>query len=267
MGEDLAGRDLQNGRELQSAESDYRKWTDFNDELLRRSFSSEEYATKYRAAGVMGISVISRNPSFHREVTDFRDKVTRRVDQLSSLLERLDLIDESPQIERQERAGAVQLEKSDMSRKVFVVHGQDDEAKAIVSLFLTKCDLEPIVLHDQPNGGRTIIEKFEREADVGFAVILLTPDDIGGLKSGEEGAQTNLKPRARQNVILELGYFTGKLGRSRVAALKKGDLELPSDISGVVWTAFGGDEAWKVALARELRAAGYEFDVAKALGI
>jgi predicted nucleotide-binding protein len=98
------------------------------------------------------------------------------------------------------------------------------------------------------------MEKFEAHADVGFAIVLLTPDDVGGSKDGIQS------PRPRQNVILELGYFIGRLGRSRVSALRVGDLELPSDILGIVWTPFDAAAGWKLGLAKELEAAGHSFD-------
>jgi predicted nucleotide-binding protein len=123
-----------------------------------------------------------------------------------------------------------------------------------VARFLEKLGFEPIILHEQANQGRTIIEKFEKHSDVGFAVVLLTPDDIGGAAEGSQ------KPLPRQNVILELGYFIGRLGRERVCALKTGDLELPSDILGVVWTAFDEAGGWKQGLAKENKAAAYKID-------
>jgi predicted nucleotide-binding protein len=140
------------------------------------------------------------------------------------------------------------------SKKVFIVHGHAGGPREAVARFLEQLGLEPIILHEQANQGRTIIEKFEAHADVGFAIILLTPDDLGGPRGGER------RPRARQNVILELGYFIGRLGRSQVCALMVGELELPSDILGVVWTPFDVGEAWKHGLAKELQAAGYVFD-------
>lgn len=142
----------------------------------------------------------------------------------------------------------------EVSRKVFVVHGQDTGAREAVARFLERTGFEPIVLHEQANQGRTIIEKFEEHSAVGFAVVLLTPDDMGGIAGGA------MHPRARQNVILELGYFIGRLGRDKVCALKSGDIELPSDIFGVVWTAFDAGGGWKVSLAKELQAAGFEID-------
>ena len=138
------------------------------------------------------------------------------------------------------------------ARKVFIVHGHDEGARE--SRFLEQVDFDPIILHEQANQGRTIIEKIEAHGDVGFAVILLTPDDVGSVKGGEP------QPRARQNVLLELGYFVGRLGRSRVCALMRGDMEVPSDFGGVVYTPFDAGGAWKQALSRELQAAGFDID-------
>lgn len=146
------------------------------------------------------------------------------------------------------------------ARKVFVVHGHDEGAREAVARFLERLDFEPIILHEQANQGRTVIEKIEAHGDVGFAVVLLTPDDSGGPKDG------NLSPRARQNVLLELGFFIGSLGRSRVCALKRGDLEIPSDFGGVVYEPFDAGGGWKSALGRELQAAGFEIDWNKIMG-
>ena len=141
------------------------------------------------------------------------------------------------------------------SKKVFLVHGHDVAARESVARFLEKLDLKPIILHDQPSQGRTIIEKVEAHSDVGFAVVLLTPDDVGGPKDGQMQ-----QPRARQNVLLELGYFIGRLGRSRVCALKRGEIELPTDFAGVVWEPLDDAGGWKQALGRELEAAGFEIN-------
>jgi predicted nucleotide-binding protein len=138
------------------------------------------------------------------------------------------------------------------THKVFVVHGRDNEAKEKVARFLERLKLEPIILHEQPNEGRTVIEKFEVYADVGFAVVLLTPDDIGALAS----EQTQLKPRARQNVVLELGYFLGKLKRNRVCALYKEGVEIPSDYQGVLYVELDSAGGWTIKLAQELAVAG-----------
>ena len=151
--------------------------------------------------------------------------------------------------------GTVEMElKIPLSNKIFIVHGHDNGAKSEVARFLEKIGFEAIILHEQANQGKTIIEKIDAYGNVGFAVVLLTPDDEGCTK-GE-----NLSPRARQNVILELGYFIGRLGRDKVCALKKGDVEIPSDFMGVVWENMDQNGAWKQSLARELNAAGHNID-------
>lgn len=142
------------------------------------------------------------------------------------------------------------------SRRVFVVHGHDEAALQGLARFLEKLGLEAIVLKEQPDQGRTIIEKFEASADdVGFAVVLLTPDDLGGsVKSEIPDA------RARQNVIFELGFFAGKLGRGRVCLLRKGHVEIPSDLYGVIYTDMDSGDGWQTKLVRELKAAKLDFD-------
>jgi len=136
------------------------------------------------------------------------------------------------------------------SKKVFVVHGHDDGAKQAVARYLEKLELTPVILHEQPSGGRTIIEKFEAYADVAFAVVLLTPDDQGGPVATPFEKQSL---RARQNVILELGYFLGRLGRERVCGLYKEGTEIPSDFQGVVFVSMDGAGAWRLVLGRELK--------------
>lgn len=142
------------------------------------------------------------------------------------------------------------------SNKIFIVHGHDEGALNGLARFLERLRLEVIILKEQPNQGRTIIEKYEDSAsEVGFAVVLLTPDDIGSAVSAEAQSQ-----RARQNVIFELGYFAGKLGRGRVCLLRKGNVEIPSDLFGIVYTDMDPAEGWKQSLVKELKAAKIEFD-------
>ena len=150
---------------------------------------------------------------------------------------------------------------STTTREVFVIHGRDNEAKQTVARFLQDLELTPIILHEEANQGRTIIEKLEDHARVGFAVALLTPDDVGGLQGQEE----DLKPRARQNVIFEFGYFTGRLGRKRVCALVKDDVDRPSDYDGVVYIRMDDSDGWKLQLIRELKNAGFPADANRAL--
>ncbi len=147
------------------------------------------------------------------------------------------------------------------SNRVFVIHGHDGAARETVARFLQNLELQPIILHEQANKGRTIIEKFVDHADVPFAVVLLTPDDVG--KRNDE--KFDLKPRARQNVILELGFFLGKLGRECVCPLVKGDVETPSDYDGVVYTELDDGGGWRVRLVQELKVAGFDVDANKAI--
>lgn len=139
--------------------------------------------------------------------------------------------------------------------KVFIVHGRDDGAKHEVARFLEQVGIEAVILHERPNGGRTLITKFQEEsAGIPFAVVLMTPDDIGGLAGEAQRA------RARQNVIFELGFFIGKLGTAKVCALLAGDIEKPSDFDAVVYIQYGPSTGWKTELARELRHAGVRLD-------
>jgi predicted nucleotide-binding protein len=138
-------------------------------------------------------------------------------------------------------------------RKIFVVHGRDQGQRHAVASFLKDLGFEPIVLHERPNRGRSIISKFREEAaDVVFAVVLMTPDDQGGFKG------VDAKPRPRQNVVFELGFFIGAFGPERVAALVKGDIEKPSDYEGVAYISLD-EQDWQAQLARELTAVGLHF--------
>lgn len=148
------------------------------------------------------------------------------------------------------------------SRRVFLAHGHNDGLLHEVARYLERLKLEAVILREQPSGGRTIIEKFVEYADVGYAVVLLTPDDRGGIASAPPEQQ---RYRARQNVILELGYFLGKLSRNRVTALYIGELEIPSDYSGVAFVAVDDRGAWRLELARELKASGLAIDMNLAL--
>ena len=146
------------------------------------------------------------------------------------------------------------------TNEVFIIHGRDDGAKQTVARFLETLGLEPLILHEQPDKARTIIEKVEDNADVEFAVVLLTPDDVGSL----HGEESNLKSRARQNVIFEFGYFIGRLGRQRVCSLTKGNVEIPSDYAGVLYIPLDDAGGWKMQLITELKNAGFNVDANRA---
>jgi predicted nucleotide-binding protein len=136
--------------------------------------------------------------------------------------------------------------------QVFIVHGHDELSKLDMAAFITSLGLQPIILHMQASSGRTIIEKIEHYSNVGFGIVLYTPCDIGA-KVGD--LKSNY--RARQNVVFEHGFLIGKLGRPRVAAIVKGTVETPNDISGVVYVAMDQEGNWKQELIKELRGANY----------
>lgn len=141
--------------------------------------------------------------------------------------------------------------------KVFIVHGQDETAKLDVARFVEKMGFEAIILHEQVSSGKTIIEKIEEFSNVGYGLVLYTPCDIGAKKDDEK----NLQARARQNVVFEHGYLIAKLGRRNVCALVKGKMEIPNDISGVVYVPMDDHKAWRLEIAKELRNAGYNIDM------
>ena len=136
-------------------------------------------------------------------------------------------------------------------KQVFIVHGHDHASRDIIADFVNNWGLIPIVLDKQLNKGRTIIEKFEDLADEsGFAIVLFTPDDVGGVASAKHMGE--LKYRARQNVILELGYLLKTVGRQQVCILHKGDIELPSDIHGLLYIPMDDAGKWKEKVIREM---------------
>jgi predicted nucleotide-binding protein len=177
------------------------------------------------------------------------------VTDLESILERLELFAEPPSMSIPKAAQAIA--PTIESNRVFVVHGHNEAAKEAVARLVSSLELEPIILHEKPNNGKTIIEKFEQHSDVAFAIILLTADDVGAAKGEDES------PRARQNVILELGYFVGRLGRAKVCPLYEKGVELPSDLSGVIYVELDAGGAWRFKLAKEMKAAGLSIDMNK----
>ena len=145
------------------------------------------------------------------------------------------------------------------NKRVFIVHGHDDLLKESVARLVEKIGLEAVILHEQANEGLTIIQKLEKQADVGYAIILYTPCDEGRKKGSE-----NSKPRARQNVVFEHGLFMGKLGSERVCALRKSEVEMPSDAQGILYIEVKeGSNDWMYQVAKELKNAGYDVDLNK----
>jgi predicted nucleotide-binding protein len=149
---------------------------------------------------------------------------------------------------------------SGQSKKIFIVHGHAGELKEATARLLTRLDLEPVILHEQSDRGLTIIEKFSAHAkESGFAVVLLTADDVGS--KGTVKSHSTLKLRARQNVVFEMGFFFGSLGRGRVCAIFDQDIEMPSDLGGILYVPYDPSGSWRLRVAKEIRAAGYDVDL------
>ena len=171
------------------------------------------------------------------------------------LKSRIDDLQERTQDDSSDRTKIAATSQLD-SRKIFVVHGHDHGTKETVARFLGKLDLEPIILHEHPDRGKTLIEKFIAHAeDVQVAVVILTTDDLASSKTLPDTKEF----RARQNVVFELGFFVGKLGRERTFALVEKGVSLPTDIHGVVYIPLDDGE-WRMKLVRELKAAGLDVD-------
>ena len=149
-----------------------------------------------------------------------------------------------------------EVRRRGMGKGVFIAHGRDLSRTDSASLLLRECGLDPVVLYKQPDGGKTVIEKFEDFADASFAIVLLTADDVGCLK--EAAGAGGLQPRARQNAIFELGFFVGRLGRENVCVVADPNLEIPSDYRGVVIIEFDPADQWKHKLTQHLQQAGFE---------
>lgn len=226
---------------------------------------SSEYERLVEAAQLDATSYLSflnsdRGPSVS-EIRAGIDKGRRRA--VAILQGEVDSLKEDLQFSGPQSTGLLPTPKSAMSlsNEIFIVHGRDDAAKIEVARLVERAGLEAVILHEQANGGRTIIQKFEDHGSAaGFAIIIMTPDDIGGLD------KDSLQPRARQNVIGEMFWFAGRLGRERVCALKRGAIEVPTDFAGVGYVDMDTSGAWKKDLLRELEHAGYKnLDWQKAL--
>ena len=147
-------------------------------------------------------------------------------------------------------------ESQPAKKKVFLVHGRDNEAKQEVARYVESLGIDVIILHEQASSGMTIIEKIEHYAnEADFAIVLYTACDHG---RGIYESKVPPKNRARQNVVFEHGYLMAKLGRKNVCALVKGEIETPNDISGVVYVGLDSVGAWKTEITTELKACGYK---------
>lgn len=247
------GENLLSSRPIKS--EDYQAWENTAREFLTKAFGSDSANIgSVIDIGHYGIVPMNAPPEYWEN---------ERAESLRKKLVMLDSLAELLQTEIEINSpSAATLPEIIMGEGVFLVHGHNEGLREAVARFLEKLDLQVTVLHEQPNAGRTLIEKFVDYSDVGFAVVLLTADDRGG--TIEQPYEEQL-PRARQNVILELGFFLGKISRMRVCALYQEGVEIPSDYQGILFIPLDDSGAWRLQLARELRAAGLSVDMNRAL--
>lgn len=253
-GKDIRQKPITSREELDAAETEKGNWSKYNAELLLRLFDNPTMADEYKRSHASFVYFGTTLPQY---ISDYFKDFDEKISRLESIRDRLGLIPEK--ISLGSTIASNETPKV-LSQDIFIVHGHDEAVKEAVSRFVEKLGFKAIILDEQPNAGRTVIEKFEDYSNVGFAIVLLTPDDIGSSADKPD----ELKPRARQNVFLELGYFVAKLGRQNVCALYK-DVEIPSDLHGVLYTSLDKDGAWRYRLAQEIKHAGYQVDLNKAI--
>lgn len=217
---------------------------------------SEKMFTRIYNSGRLRFFTNDDTTNHRNSVKVFETFKQTAISNLNGILYEIKLSEEFEEIGPTEKKQSSPISKT----KIFIVHGHDDALKNEVQLLLTRLGLEPIVLHEQINRGQNIIDKFEKNADVGFAIVLYTPCDIG--RSNTKTEQEN-QPRARQNVIFEHGYFVAKLGKENVFTLRKDNVEIPSDLNGIIYETYDIPGAWKHRIARELQSSGYEIDFSK----
>jgi predicted nucleotide-binding protein len=251
LGEKLLGNEIQSLTAYEEVRSRYRIWDEFNATLIESAFTTSEEANTYKYWGVA-----FGTDDLRRRIALLIDDIKERIRRLDSLKERLSLFPEIPTL----TAPTMPTKAVATEQAVFIVHGRDDGPKhKVARLVQDVTGVRPVILDEQEKLGKTIIEKLEEHAyKTSFAVILLTGDDEGRLKGA-----VDLQPRARQNVILELGLFIGAIKRSNVAILYERGVELPSDIGGLLFIEYDSGDGWKFKLAKEMRAAGLSVDMNK----
>jgi len=230
----------------------YKKWQNLVIKYLDDNLPGESsrFKEKLKFLGRVGVGGESDEQSF------WRNDGNRVEAYINSLL--LDVQnDEYEEIRLQQLSEDTSNIESD-NTSVFIVHGHDNGAKQEVARFIEHLGLTAIILHEQIDRGNTIIEKLKKHTNVGYAVILYTPCDVGKSISDDE-----LHSRARQNVVFEHGLLIGRIGRENVFALVKGTVETPGDISGVIYTEMDAAGAWKVKLFTEMKESGYSLDPSK----
>jgi len=247
LGKGFLSRKPSNLEELEELNLDFSDWEDINMEIIKYAFrdSNNEHFIKYKGLNsMMGLvdalnqNINTHHPSYKLELT--KKKVKNSIRFLKKIQQKLSILPSTNEIEQYKTI------RGNYTNKGFIVHGHNNSLKLEVARFIEKqLKKDAIILHEQANKGKTVIEKFENYSTVDFAIALWTNDDLGKAK-----ANKNLQPRARQNVIFETGFFIGKIGREKVIILHENEIEIPSDYSGVVYIPLEGN--WKEQLRIEI---------------
>ena len=258
-GRDLRERRVASSSEFDELSNEYYKWDSFNRQLLKTLFTTDELEREY--ASWFG-GLIAGERSLGQKIAERYQDIEDKVHRLDSISDRLEIIPLATSVMAESSQSPSRHQgTANLSKKVFIVHGRDEVAKTSLEVFVREIGLEPIVLHRQADEGMTIIEKFERHSDVGYAFILLTPDEIAyfSVEDSKPDNERRKELRARPNVIFEFGYFVGKLGRSKVCCLYTGGVCLPSDVSGMIYKSYNSSiEEVGYSIQKDLKAAGYK---------
>ena len=254
----LLRRQIEKVKELLSQDlndwSSHTAWNNTTRDYLVKIFGS-------KSPNINAVIHASSSVSIHMGMSDYESKKYRKSlieNQIMMLESCIEQLETEIELSKSTTGRIEAQEETTIGNDIFIVHGRNHGIKETVARFIHKLELNPIILHEQPNLGRTLIEKFTDYSNVGFAIVILTGDDLG--KAIDE---SDLQNRARQNVIFELGYFIGKLGRAKVCALYEEGVELPSDYEGIVYIPLDSAEKWRFELVKELKASGYGIDANK----
>jgi predicted nucleotide-binding protein len=239
-------------------EDEFAAWRHSTGQYIKEIFGTEHDNVSFfrrRGAPEMVVLDVYNRSSPLEEANKRTAHLKEKVSALKSIIQQ---IGERLEIEQQDEPSSASDKQMPLplGNEVFIVHGHNSSIKEATARLILQLGLKPVILHEQNDGGRTVVEKLEQHASsASFAVVLLTGDDIGrSLDAPAEDA----KPRARQNVILELGLFVGLLSRKRVRIIYEDGVDLPSDIAGVLYTKYDAEGIWKYAIGKELKAAGFQ---------
>lgn len=254
-GEALQKREVKNYNDTESLAEHFSAWDRTNEDILSRIFDGTKYAEDYKHS----VAIYFEGHEWQDDVQRYRTWTNGYLAYLRSLLENvlpmMAALNTVPSIASSNR-GAVS--PSEKTGHVFIVHGHNHLQREEVRVVLLRLELQPIVLDEEAAAGQTLIEKLENHAHrAEYAIVLFTADDLGQAKDADR-----LTPRPRQNVLYELGFFHGKLGRPRVCLLLEKGVDPPSDLEGLVYISLN-EKDWSLKLAKELKQAGLNIDLNK----